>query len=75
MLVQNVSSLFVTPPGIWRNIDVNECTCRSIFFWGGGGGGGGGQQNDAVITPIAKGIVFLSTVLPIDDYQGVTIRG
>ena len=51
-----------------------------VFFlgWGGGGGGGGAgergysQQNDAIITPIKRRIVFLSTVLPIDDYQGVT---
>ena len=50
-----------------------------VFFLGVGGGGGGGsgergcsQQNDAIITPIKRRIVFLSTVLPIDDYQGDT---
>ena len=39
------------------------------FFWGGGGGGEreNSQQNDAVITAIASRIVFLSTVLLIDD--------
>ena len=50
---------------------------RVFFSWGGGGGGGGGwsgysQLNDALSTPIARRIVFLSTLLPIDDYQGVT---
>ena len=51
---------------------VYECTCRSVFL---GGEGGGeriySQQNNAVITTIAREIVFLSTVLLIDDYQGV----
>ena len=47
---------------------------RVFFSWGGGGGGWSGysQLNDALSTPIARRIVFLSTLLPIDDYQGVT---
>ena len=52
-----------------------------FFSWGGGGGGGGGGRegilsakrcDNLIITHIKRGIVFLSTVLPIDDYQGVT---
>ena len=45
-----------------------------FFLWGGGGAGerGYSQQNDAIITPNKRRIVFLLTVLPIDDYQGVT---
>ena len=45
-------------------------TFRSVFLVCGGSESIYSQQNDAVITPIARGIVFLSTVLPIKDYQG-----
>ena len=45
----------------WATRYMYECFSRS--------GGMYSQQNDAVITPIARGIVSLSTVLLIDDYK------
>ena len=50
-----------------------QVTFKMFFFLGGGGGGVGKFSTKRCGNhTLSKGIGFLLTVLPINDYQGVT---